>query len=364
MLVYVLLGLAGASVQAQEKPESRALDPALGQEAYQLGHVELHVGMPASGPLKEKLRGASSLACWDFVGKVGGIAFSQVAVPGESLRDSEFSVHYDASRPDGSRLVVRAGNADHSMPIADWALIPTIRYADSEFNAVVSLLGPRSTPGIHDVVYHEAFADTLLGLRLLHADLLIRDLDVAWQLPTVRGAALLGSGESAPASVDTAAVRAIEGALADRAFDSWVLTDVDRPVRLERRGDTVVLTGTPSFHFWTTQISEAELRRLADAARRRGGRTGGVPQTQPGDGCSLAVPGVGSVTAAMSARTEDLRRFNPAVWGAVESVMRYSAFFRYLKANQPRSWEVLLRATSGVVVEPAVRTPTRLLARP
>jgi hypothetical protein len=54
-----------------------------------------------------------------------------------------------------------------------------------------------------------------------------------------------------------------------------------------------------------------------------------------------------------------LRRFNTPVYNAATQTMRYSAFFRYVKKQNPASWRDFLRETRTVAVQPPVVTPTR-----
>jgi hypothetical protein len=75
-------------------------------------------------------------------------------------------------------------------------LIPIVNYANSDYNAVVSLFGEKTTEDTYDIVYHPAFENTLLGIRLLQADIIFFDLGETWQLPKLEGQTILGAGET------------------------------------------------------------------------------------------------------------------------------------------------------------------------
>lgn len=60
-------------------------------------------------------------------------------------------------------------------------------------------------------------------------------------------------------------------------------------------------------------------------------------------------------TERMSSDTNLLRSINPAVWDAGVEVMRYAAFFRYVKANYPAQWDGFTAQLGQV---PVVNTPT------
>src|SRR4051794_8170662 len=99
-------------------------------------------------------------------------------------------------RPDGRRLWVhmwtRGGGVKTVMaPIYDWQLIPIARFPDGEQHACFTLFGKlkdgieteaRRDRGEKILNYHPAFEDTLLGLRLMQADIQILHPD-ACDLP-------------------------------------------------------------------------------------------------------------------------------------------------------------------------------------
>lgn len=60
-------------------------------------------------------------------------------------------------------------------------------------------------------------------------------------------------------------------------------------------------------------------------------------------------------TERMSSDTKLLRSINPTVWDTGVEVMRYAAFFRYVKANYPAQWESF---NSQLGRAPIVKTPT------
>ncbi|HZI20621.1 MAG TPA: hypothetical protein VEY09_18775 [Pyrinomonadaceae bacterium] len=63
----------------------------------------------------------------------------------------------------------------------------------------------------------------------------------------------------------------------------------------------------------------------------------------------------------VSAETRRLRAINPAVWDAGVAVMRYGAFFRYVKANHPVRWRAFMaQINRAPAPPPRVTTPTVL----
>jgi len=78
--------------------------------------------------------------------------------------------------------------------------------------------GPNTSDTVYDIVYHEEFQNTLVGLRLLQADMLLFDLNETWQLPKFAGNVILGLGEAAPQRQNELSAIQIENALANSNF--------------------------------------------------------------------------------------------------------------------------------------------------
>ena len=53
-----------------------------------------------------------------------------------------------------------------------------------------------------------------------------------------------------------------------------------------------------------------------------------------------------------------LEGINPNVWNAGRAVLRWSAFFRYVRKNYPIAWETFILSISDVKPKPEVRTPS------
>ena len=125
------------------------------------------------------------------MGKVGGVAFQGVAQPSGDLQFSSLTLQYIASNDDGRRLRA-VFDADTAYAwLADWQLIPIARYADSPYHATISLFGERSTEDSYDIVYHPSLRNTLLGIRLLHADILLMNVSEYWRMPRFNGEIVL-----------------------------------------------------------------------------------------------------------------------------------------------------------------------------
>jgi hypothetical protein len=279
------------------------------------------------------MQGAKGLGSPSFVGSVGGIAFEAVAIPSASLKGKDVKLSYDKSQKDGNRLVISIGGKAYRPSLPDWMLVPISKYADSPYTACVSLFGERTNKSYYDIVYHPAFQNTLMGLRLLHADILLMDVGRFWELPRFNGKVVLGLGESIPGRSNwRSAALEIQSVFRRAEFRSWVMTDYQVPVRFSIDGGAFTLTGEPYYYFWRY-----------DALRNDR-----VPK----------VIEVRSLTEGMKAKRSALMKLNPAVYNGLTKAMRFSAFFRFVKRNKPDIWSSFLKQVEGARIRPSVKTPT------
>jgi hypothetical protein len=168
--------------------------------------------------------------------------------------------------------------------------------------------------------YHAAITGQLLGLRLWHADFLLfapyeKSLDAARvDLPTddLTGNYILGRGEKKPKVFDNRIrLAALQTVMAEKRrsvkWDTYVITDKDRPVSFAVEGGKLVLKGTPIWWFYSSD------------------RLGGV------------VPHL-KFSQAITAVIEENGGINPPVYSALVKTMRYSALFRHIKSERPQVW--------------------------
>ncbi|PSB27287.1 hypothetical protein [Stenomitos frigidus] len=300
---------------------------AFGALAVNIGRHSFDFGF-SNKPLQVAMNGAAGLSSPSFVSRVGGVAFEAVAAPEVSLKDGGVSLSYDAKQRDGSRLAVTIGSKTYNPNIPNWQLIPITNFADSQYTACVSLFGSESTREAYHIVYHPAFNDTLLGLRLMQADILFQDLGEFWKLPEVDGRVIRGQGEPQPSEQDwISAASEISKAFGKEKFQSWVLTDQGLNVSILTKSDDLSLSNRPYYYFW----------------KREGSKV--VPVT--------------SLTDRMKSKLSTIEQYNPAVFNAATRTMQFAALFRYVKRTNPDSWRSFLNKVATLDPQPHVRTPTR-----
>ena len=331
--------------------------------SWDLGKYKFVNGQ-SSPPLLKILKSESSLNSYDFVGGVGGVAFAGVALPDSRIGLNIISLQYNPKKQDGKRLEVRIEDQTFALTIHDWQLLPIARYADSKYNACVSLFGPKTNKNKYDIVYHPALKDTLLGMRLLQADILLFDLAETWQLPSMNGKTILGAGENAPTGLDRKSALEIQSVFKKANFQSWVMTDDEVKVRILRDGKKMSLSGEPYYYFWTSNFSEYVQNRnalVAQANQLR--RTGKVSEhnklVKQINAMKPRVTQVKSLTNGLKQKYNALYRFNPAVFDAASNTMRFAALFRLVKKQNPGNWKRFLNQLKKIKITPNVETPTQ-----
>jgi hypothetical protein len=317
--------------------------------------------------------GRAALARFRFVGRVGGISLEAVAEFPTDVDPRSITLHYDANRPDGARVALRYKNRTYSIPLHDWRLKPITAFADSDYTAIVSLFGegPNRLKYFY-IEYHPAFRDTLMGLRLLQADILLIDLDNLVNLPrNERNIQLLGPGERTPdLAASSRARKEAQDLLETHNPQSWVLTDVDRTAKVVFRDGVVRVELRPYFYFWRAQVaSVADRERLARlesrqaAARRAGESTTALEAEIRNFRAELRSrePTVIAMTEIINEFDREpwiLEAINPAISDAVMNVAQYAALFRAYKAKNPEGWRVFL-TSMPTTVNPKVETPNQ-----
>jgi hypothetical protein len=207
----------------------------------------------------------ASVGTFSFHSKVGGISFEQVATPEDSIANSTISLHYNASKPDGQRLQVYISGRTKPVQAAiyDWQIPVIAKYADSQYNAVYTLIGRTFGGNTSTIKYHPAFENTLLGLRMFQADLLFADSagDFLSTMPTDT----LGNLLLAESEIDVYTERSrydfrydsliSELGINNIYYNSYILTDWGREVKFGVADDNLFITGEP-YYLFTNTISD------------------------------------------------------------------------------------------------------------
>lgn len=333
-----------------------------GVGTWQIGIYTL-LSRAASAPLAHTLQGAASLMSYSFLSWVGGVAFEAVATPTGELVGEQLVLSYNPSAPDGRRLEVKAGNANFALEYYDWILVPAAWYANSRYNACISLFGPAVSKDQYDIVYHESLQDTLLGVRVFQGDTVLMDPFEMWQLPAYNGRAVLGAGEHVPTSMNEDAVYDVFTYLLLGEYRSWLLTDVGVDVRIAVDGNSIQLSGSPYYYFWDADYAAyaEEYDRLLAVAQicRAVSDIASYNQTvRRINALEPEIEPATRTTTALKEKWDTVRLLNPAVLDATQGLMQLAAFYRYVSSTNPAGWDAFLEDLRNVTVSPQVLTPT------
>ncbi|WP_035642555.1 hypothetical protein [Bradyrhizobium sp. ORS 375] len=328
-----------------------------------MGDYRLIVDDEPLAALERSAFGAATFA-YSFASEVGGINFQNTRVIAAS-NNMKLAVTYDATRPDGKRLLVSVDGKVSVAPLYDWQIKPIVAYADSDTTAVVSLFGPGpDKDNFFYIAYHRAFQKSLLGLRLLQADMLLMDPKGLRKLPRYKtGGPILGVGEK---DIDDAKSEQAASQLANlikmKPIGSWVLSDVDIDVKFISKTDLsgVDFDGLPYYYFWHPYLpSEAEVQMAAMAWIKR------HPNATEEDVLNAVKKSLGrsigdeNFTSLMKGKYSLFLDANTPVYRTAMQVMRYSALFRQIRDQSPSEWKEFASQADNITV-PQFQTPTRV----
>lgn len=339
---------------------------------------------------------------------MGGVAFGGVAAGQDDLK--VVALAYLPKNIDGKRLQVTVESTSGvqtklTPKIYDWELIPIARFAQSEQDACFTLFGDlddkeekqlRIARGEKILNYHPALSDTLLGLRLFQADILILRSD-ACDLPMLNGKYLLGKGE-APVNLranklaqsqyvkfQNELIRQNNGT----RFQSYVICDTQQKISFRVSSGDLKFTGGPIWHCWRLKSRDAaeakkvqadantEANRILNIRFQNDQLTLGAQATQKkwtkayqqkvhheifdkyiSSKLLVQMP---KFSMAVSREIEKQGGINPAVYNSLLVTMHYAALFRHFKAEDPNDYADFVKRLRDVKIEPQVETPTVMI---
>ena len=372
-----------------------------------------------------------------FLRLTGGIAFANEA---EGRDGSVVSaLRYDPAAPDGSRLSVTITRPDGSTQdvsgaLFDWELVPVARHAGDVNDAAFTYFGELESAererealaeGFRVLNYHEAFANTLIGLRLMQLDfLMISALQSdAMYLPKEAGKTLLGNGEAESLFIGDAieaGVRQYEQAnfarlaafkaktdpiVLNQSYRSYVAGDYERAsptFAINSAGELEFSSGI-YWYFWNdpeaaaietnidfynqmvriynyldgadetlaaeqTGLSVDEQARYRDYANQAIDKSSDEIKKQAARleainaDTDREVNEIPAVSRQLNQYLREYQGLNPLILRAGDRVAWYSALFRHFEVRDPKAYQVFVERLDGVAVLPAVTTPTLVKA--
>jgi hypothetical protein len=273
--------------------------------------------------------------------RTGGVLFQSVAIPATGFEGMPVSIEYRPERPDGQRLAVTIGNTALTADIYDWMLIPTARFAATEYTACMTLFGFPVTDeevelylddNMFLVEFHPDFTNTLIGMNLFFVDSMLVDLNInRMRLITNTLSGIIPGYNDISVDEKESTVRAayIRNLLL-RNWDGWdnyIYTDYGTDIRYGIADGKLVFTGYPSYLFM--QVDEnTETVRVSE-----------------------------TINSLIRLNIQRVRAINPVIYRAAEQTSQWAAFFRMVKEQYPQVWESFIAQISGVQTDVQIETP-------
>lgn len=355
----------------------------------------------ASGVPKELPRLGKDLSSYNYLSRTGGIAFGRVA---EQAGNHEIvKIKYEANSPNGKRLRLffdgPKGKVTITAPLPDWMLVPIARIATYNEVTLITAFGHLPNPDREETLnnlgyfilnYHPYLKDTLLGLRLMQADMLVFRPEAADFPRNDDGDYWLGLGETAPdATNNEDRLEALFDKMATNdgyPFQSYVITDHQQSITFDMKGDNLVLTGHPYWYSWRkADYTDSEVDVIHDEANEYAD----VQITLEYNDDYEALPydewltkysedyiqsrlkkledevlskyliGVlPEFSAELSEEILRLKGVNPAIFDVLTKMMRYTALFRRMAILDPKGYRVFVSSLDDIRPEPLVDTPS------
>lgn len=371
----------------------------LSSAALQLGNMS-YGHAPAPTLLKVVTRGSG------FFQAVGGVAFEAVAIPHKGIVVNDIT--YNGNLNDGNRLKIlltkNGKDIEVSTDIYDWALVPIANFSDSKYGSAMTLFGKLDDvnesqeileKGGRVINYHQDFKNTLVGLRLFQADILIFQ-ENSTDLFKENGKYILGNGEIAPNVLkNRKAFKSMSQWLTEQrkngmTYRSYVVGDLDQKVTFNVKNKKIVFQGKPYWTMWKNEeqydidirileafrvekklslkeksklSSEEKLELLMSQYLISQNITSNEDLEKLSkrlDSYTMEVPiqTLQEFSDLTSKKVYELNGINPAIYDTVEKVMHYSALFRHFKETHPKKFKIFLQSLKNVKVLPKVETPT------
>lgn len=247
-----------------------AASKAAGQDVWQFGDRNFFIDKTLEEPLLQGAISRERLSEWDYVSSVGGVNFQARDIVGMDL--SEASVRVEDIEGTGyTALRVVGDETLWALAAPSWIVMPALLASSSDNTAMVSAFGSqhRLVGGFH-LTYHPDIVDTLIGLRILQADLVLSDPVNMCPYPKFAGEVVLGAGEAQP-SQEAVATATLELLYLERySIQAWVYTDVGLHAQIHAANLTLQIQ--PYFSFWNldeTHFSETGIERVQVLANAR-----------------------------------------------------------------------------------------------
>ena len=204
---------------------------------------------------------------------VGGIAFTQLAIPDFAV--SSLNIYY--SDVNNAAYIIINGEKIE-IPLEMYELQPIVNFADSNDDVVMTMYGSQYGLINHcekqDILFHPAFIDNIMGLRLFQVDALTNLAGENGYFPKFAdGKPCLTSSEQAKyaeyervyATSGTSylaqaaiAYQQIHEILLDEKVSSYIYTDLNQPIHFAVANHKITFDGLPYYEFSTNEANKMD----------------------------------------------------------------------------------------------------------
>lgn len=203
---------------------------------------------------------------------VGGIAFTQQAIPDFTVR--QLDVYYSKS---DNMAHMEINGQDIIIPLELFELRPIVNFANSDYDVVMTMYGKQygimNDSESQEILFHPAFVDDIMGLRLLQVDAMSilsgqngcfpaysKDtlcMTISERKKYVRlnaqfekeGSNYLSKAKDAYHYINT---------IISRKYESYIYTDINQPIHFNITNKSITFNGMPYYQFSKSTTNEMD----------------------------------------------------------------------------------------------------------
>lgn len=203
---------------------------------------------------------------------VGGVAFMQQAIPDFNVR--KMDLYYSS---EDNKAHLKINRKDIIIPLEMFELQPIVNFANSEDEVVVTLYGALygaiNNCESQNILFHPAFIDNLMGLRLLQVDALTMLDGTNGEFPIINNSTICMTTSEIEKYFDIENQLAAKGSnYSDDAykafqeiknifhndFISYIYTDLNQPIHFSIVNNSISFVGLPYYEFSHVMIMDMD----------------------------------------------------------------------------------------------------------
>lgn len=245
------------------------------QQTMSLGNLRFvlpdETATRASRTIRMRMAGADNISSL-YYNIVGGIAFTQQAVPDFNVRDVD--VYYSS---EDNKAHISINGQYIIIPLEMFELQPIVNYANSEDEVLMTLYGgwygTINNSESQEILFHPAFIDNMMGLRLLQVDAMTMLEGKNGEFPVIDGGTLcMTNSESEKYSKLNQQLEGKGSNYIDNGrkayqeiiqilpsnISSYIYTDINQPIHFSIDNNSISFSGLPYYQFSTIAENDVD----------------------------------------------------------------------------------------------------------